>query len=168
MTTKTKDLDARRMAATRLAAVQAVYEQDMVDADLDDILSGFGSGRWTAADDEHDAELAKPRPGVFETLVRGVNEHSERIDTALAAELSIDASLSDIESVVRAIARTGCYELLERKTVPARTVITAYTGVADAFFDDDGPQVKLIAGLLNGVARTVRPDEFTMPETAVE
>lgn len=166
--TDKKDIDARRMAATRLAAVQAVYEQDMVDADLGDILSAFEGGRWTAADDENDEELAKPRPGVFETLVRGVHDRQSMIDNALSDAMQDGKTLADMEHVLRAIARTAGFELLERSTVPARTIISAYTSVTDAFFDDDGPQVKLIAGLLNGVARSVRADEFAAAESHVE
>ena len=65
-----------------------------------------------------------------------------------------------MEQVMQAILRTATYELLARRNVTAKTVISAYTSVADAFFDEDGQQVKLIAGILNTVARQLRADEF--------
>jgi N utilization substance protein B len=71
-----------------------------------------------------------------------------------------------METVLRAILKTATYELLERKNVPSRTLLMAYVAVADAFFDTDGTQSKLISGILNAVARRVRPEEFTAAQEA--
>ena len=158
----------RRLAATRLAAVQAVYEQDMVGAEVEDVLESFAAGRWSAADEEVEAELAKLRPGLFETLVRGVAVNRTRIDETLALALNNDRSADEMERLLTAILRVAAFELLERPNVPARAAISAYTGLADAFFDDNDPQVRLLAGVLNGLARVARPGEFdTSPNEGV-
>ena len=149
-----------RPAATRLSAVQAVYELDMMDVAPDDVLASFAAERWRAADDEQTDEMARPKPELLKELVRGVAAHQAEIDTALAPAMVKDRTLDDLEAVLRAILRTAVYELLHRPKVPARTLIGAYSGVGDAFFDEDGPQVKLIAGVLNAVARNVRSGEF--------
>ena len=155
-----------RPAATRLAAVQAVYELDMMEADVDDVLASFSAERWLKADDENDQEMARPKPELLKDIVRGVSMHRAPIDAALAPEMIQDRDVDGMEIVLRAILKTATYELLERKNVPSRTLLIAYVSVADAFFDTDGPQSKLISGILNAVARRVRPEEFTSAQEA--
>lgn len=155
-----------RPAATRLAAVQAVYELDMMEADVDDVLASFSAERWLTADDENDQEMARPKPELLKDLVRGVSLHLAQIDAALSPEMIQNRDVDSMEIVLRAILKTATYELLERKNVPSRTLLMAYVSVADAFFDTDGPQSKLISGILNAVARRVRPEEFTTAQEA--
>lgn len=155
-----------RPAATRLAAVQAVYELDMMETDVDDVLASFSAERWLAADDENDQEMARPKPELLKDLVRGVSLHSPQIDAALSPEMIQNRDVDGMEIVLRAILKTATYELLERKNVPSRTLLMAYVAVADAFFDTDGTQSKLISGILNAVARRVRPEEFTPAQEA--
>lgn len=155
-----------RPAATRLAAVQAVYELDMMEADVDDVLASFSAERWLTADDENDQEMARPKPELLKDLVRGVSLHLTQIDAALSPEMIQNRDVDSMEIVLRAILKTATYELLERKNVPSRTLLMAYVSVADAFFDTDGPQSKLISGILNAVARRVRPEEFTTAQEA--
>ena len=152
------DEQARR-AATRLAAVQAVYEMAAVDAPSDAVLAEFQANRWLNADDENDLELAKPRPQLLSDLVQGVGAHFGDINTALERALTQQRALEGIEAVLLAILRVGCCEFLVRPNVPARTIIVAYTEVCDSFFED-GPQTKLAAGALNALARDLRADEF--------
>lgn len=151
-----------RPAATRLAAVQAVYELDMMKAPVDDVLASFAAERWKAADDEVAEELARPKPELLKNLVQGTMTRLPDIDAALQPAMLKNRAVEGMESVMQAILRTATYELMDRPNVPARTLISAYTGLADAFFDEnDGQQVKLIAGILNTVARNLRADEFT-------
>lgn len=150
-----------RMSATRLAAVQASYELDMMGVPVDEVLGEFTTDRWTNADDESDDELARPKPEVLKELVQGVARHVVDIDAVLAPAIAGERKLDELENVLRAILRMATYELMYRANVPARTVLSSYTEISDAFFDDDGPQIKLIAGIINAVARDVRADEFT-------
>ena len=50
--------------------------------------------------------------------------------------------------MLRAILRAGGYELMFRKDVPARVVITEYVDVTHGFYDEDEP------GLVNAVLDT--------------
>lgn len=162
--TKTYD---PRPAATRLAAVQAVYELGMIESPVDDVLASFAAERWQAADEDIDAEMARPKPEMLKELVTGTAGRADDIAAALRPAMAKNRDLEGMESIVQAILRTATFELLARPNVPAKTLIGAYTSVADAFFDEDGQQIKLIAGILNTVARQVRADEFAPPgETA--
>lgn len=50
------------------------------------------------------------------------------------------------------------YELTARMDTPARVVITEYVDVAHAFYNDREPG--LVNGMLDRIARTLRPGEF--------
>jgi N utilization substance protein B len=63
-----------------------------------------------------------------------------------------------VEAVLRAVLRAGGYELMFRKDVPARVVITEYVDVAHGFYDDDEPG--LVNAVLDNLAREVRPGEL--------
>jgi N utilization substance protein B len=63
-----------------------------------------------------------------------------------------------VDSILRAILRGGVFELMERRDVPARVAINEYIEVAHAFFDDDEP--KVVNGVLDRLARRLRPKEF--------
>lgn len=158
-----RDEQRRRMSATRLVAVQATYELDMMGVAVDDVLSEFTTDRWTGADVDAEGELARPKPEVLKELVQGVAANGAAIDAALEPAISGNRKLGELENVLRAILRMATYELMFKQSVPARTVITSYTEISDAFFDEDGPQLKLVAGIINGVARATRPDEFDEP-----
>lgn len=161
--TDRREEQRRRMSATRLAAVQATYELDMMGVSVDDILGEFSTNRWAGADAEVESELARPKPEVLRDLVHGVAQNTATIDAALEPAISGNRKLRELENVLRAILRMATYELMHRPSVPARTVITSYTEIGDAFFEEDGPQIKLIAGIINAVARAVRPEEFDDP-----
>lgn len=156
-----------RPAATRLAAVQAVYELEMMEAPVDEVLASFSAERWLAADEDITEEMARPKPEFLKDLVNGTQTRKAEIDAALQPGMLQNRVVDGLESVMQAILRTATYELLARKNVPARTIISAYIAVSDAFFDEKGQQAKLIAGILNTVARNLRAEEFALPsETA--
>ena len=50
---------------------------------------------------------------------------------------------------------------MARPDVPARVVLDEYIRVTDAFFGGD--EVKFANGVLNTLARRLRPDEFADP-----
>ena len=62
------------------------------------------------------------------------------------------------EAVLRAILRAGAYELMFRKDVPARVVITEYVDVTHGFYGEDEPG--LVNAVLDSLAREVRPGEL--------
>ncbi|MGI9386050.1 MAG: transcription antitermination factor NusB, partial [Methyloligellaceae bacterium] len=67
--------------------------------------------------------------------------------------------LSRVDSILRAVLRSGAFELSTREDVPARVVITEYVDIAHAFFCDDEP--KVVNGVLDRLARKERPGEFS-------
>ena len=92
-----------------MAAVQAVYELDMMDVAVDDVLADFTADRWRTADEDIDAEMARPRPELLKTLILGVNERHADIDAQLIPALTGAHTLDELEALLRAILRTAGY-----------------------------------------------------------
>lgn len=61
-----------------------------------------------------------------------------------------------IDATLRAILRAATFELLKRKDIPARVVITEYVDVAKAFYEDEAP--KMVNAVLDQVAKTAGRD----------
>ena len=156
---KGKAFAGRRRSAARLAAVQALYEMDMAGAAADPILGAFLQDRWKVnGEDGAAADLAEPDGALLADLVRGVAARRDDLDGMIGAALSAQWTLERLEVVLRAILRAGTYELLARADIPPRVVINEYLEVAHAFFA--GAETGLVNGVLDRLARTLRPREM--------
>ena len=142
--------------AARMAAVQALYQMDMAGTDLNDVIHEFVTIRFpTAGDGEM---LAGSDPVYFAEILRGVVRRQRDIDPMIDEALAAGWRLVRVDSILRAILRGGVFELVERRDVPARVAINEYINVAHAFFDDEEP--KVVNGILDKLARQLRPAEF--------
>lgn len=148
---------ANQRGAARLCAVQALYQMDVGGAPLPAVIQEFESHRLGS---EIEGQQLRPADvDFFRALVAGVVENQRRIDPIIHAALPPTWPLTRIDLTLRAILRCGVFELLARRDVPARVVITEYVDVANAFFSADEPG--LVNGVLDRVARDSRPEEFS-------
>ncbi len=153
---KKKPAPVSKRSVSRLAAVQALYQMELVGTDLSIIITEFADFRLGKEVDE--AQLRKADKAFFEELVRGVIAHQLELDPEIKSFLSQNWRLSRLDSTLRAILRVGALELLKRKDVPARVVISEYIDISHAFFEGDEP--KVVNGVLDKLARQYRADEF--------
>ncbi len=147
---------AERRSAARLAAVQALYQMEVADKGLNDILAEFEAhwiGREIEGDQYNPAELA-----FFRDVVSGVQRDQFAIDRALDDALAKGWPLKRVDALMRAILRAAFYELQSRADVPARVAIMEYVDVAGAFYGQD--ESGMINAVLDALARQARPDEF--------
>ena len=147
---------ANQRGAARLAAVQALYQMDIAGATLPEILAEFETyrlGKEVDGTQYRDADAA-----FFRDIVSGVVRDQGDLDPAIHASLTPDWPLARIDATLRAILRSGAYELASRADVPAKVVISEYVDVAKAFFDAD--VAGMVNGVLDGLARTMRPAEL--------
>ena len=79
---------------------------------------------------------------------------SEEIDELITSNLTDSWSLERIESVARAVLRSGVYEILARPDVPTNVIINEYVDVTKAFFDDSTPA--FVNGILDKIAKLTR------------
>ena len=144
-------------SAARLAAVQALYQQQMEGTAMARLLDEFHQhrlGRTIDDEDFDEAEYADAEVPFFDDVVRGVDARRDEIDAAVASKLASGWSLARLDKTMLQILRAGTYELLARADVPAAVAINEYVEVAKAFFDDG--QAKFVNGILDAVAKTAR------------
>jgi N utilization substance protein B len=148
---------ANQRGAARLAAVQALYQMDVGGSTLPAVVAEFEAHRLGR---DLEGETMRPADAdFFRSLVGGVVDAQRIVDPVIHAALPQSWPLGRIDVTLRAIMRCGVFELLNRRDVPARVVISDYVDVARAFFSDDEPG--LVNGVLDAVARNERPDEVT-------
>ncbi len=152
-------------SSARLAAVQALYEMDMVGVGADPVLEEFLKQRWTPKpgdetgdEDQGLSDIIPPDGSFMAILVRGVSENSQNLDDMIDKTLSDKWTVERLEVLLRAILRSGTFELLTLTDVPARVIINEYVDVAKAFYEDTQPG--LINGVLDRLARTLRASEM--------
>jgi N utilization substance protein B len=148
------DSGARR--ASRLAAVQAIYQMELTGEDAETVANEFTDHRFG-----REAEISPAGPPdeeFFGAIVRGVPHAQVEIDRSIAKCLSANWRLERIDSILRAILRAASFELIERKDVPAKVVIDEYVDIAYAFFQGDEPS--FINAALDKMAHRKRAPEF--------
>lgn len=143
---------ARSRSAARLAAVQALYQQEMEGTPLARLLDEFHQHRL--GQEIEDVRYADAEVSFFDDLVKGVDARRVEIDTAITARLAEGWNLERLDRPMRQVLRCGTYELIARIDVPTATVISEYVDVADAFYDKR--EKGFVNGLLDAVARAVR------------
>ena len=144
---------SRSRSAARLAAVQALYQQEMEGTPLAKLLHEFHQHRLGATIDG--IEYADAEVDFFDDLVSGANARAAELDTLIAAKLGTGWSLARLDKPMKAILRAGAYELLARPDIPAASVLNEYVDVAKAFYDPR--ETGFVNGLLDALAKDLRP-----------
>ncbi|WP_207478960.1 transcription antitermination factor NusB [Arenibaculum pallidiluteum] len=147
---------ARRKAA-RLAAVQALYQIDLVGTPSESVLGEFIKHRIGQDLDGEGENFVSADPQLFADIVRGVSARLPEVDRILVGVLDAAWPIERLEHLLRAILRAGTFELLAHADVHARIVISEYVDVGRAFFA--GKEPGMVNGVLDRIARVLRPDE---------
>ena len=140
-------------SAARLAAVQALYQMEVSSAGAEAVIREFSDHRFDR--DVEDMTLASADEAFFADLVRGVVTHQKEVDVAIARRLAQGWRLERLDATVRAILRSGAYELTHRRDVPTEVVIDEYVELAKSFFE--GSEPGFVNGALDAIARDARP-----------
>ena len=148
-----------KQSAARLAAVQALYQVELTAAPVEAVLAEFLAYRL---DEKVDGvSLAAADRGLLELLVRGVDKERDDLDDMLAAVLDQDWPVERLETLLQILLRTGALELTRRPEAPVRVVVSEYVDLASAFFG--GKEPGLVNGVLDRLARALRPEAFEAP-----
>ena len=142
-------------SASRLAALQALYQLEITGIAPDDVIGEFIEHRFG-----RNLESGMPRhdEAFFADLVHGVLKHQVEIDTSIARALAAGWTLARIDSILRALLRSAAYELVARRDVPAKVVIDEYVELARDFFEGDEPG--FVNAVLDRLAHRKRAAEF--------
>jgi N utilization substance protein B len=140
-------------SAARLAAVQALYQQEMEGTPTTRLINEFHAHRLGATIE--DVTYADAEESFFDDLVGGTAARQAEIDELITAKLASGWSLARLDKPMKAILRVGAYELLARADVPVASVISEYVDVAKAFYDKR--ESGFVNGLLDALAKAARP-----------
>ncbi|MCV0413698.1 MAG: transcription antitermination factor NusB [Brevundimonas sp.] len=142
----------RARTVARLAAVQALYQMELAGEGVETVIAEFANHRFDA-DIEGEA-LAEADEAYFAEIVRGVVENQRELDAAIKARLASNWRLERLDATLRALLRSGAWELLKQPDTPREVVIDEYVELAKAFFDD--AEARFVNAALDGVARDAR------------
>lgn len=145
----------RSRSASRLAAVQALYQMELSDQNSEAALKEFLDHRLGR--EIEGEQYAEADEKYFADLVRGVVSRQDEIDGALARVLKKDWSFDRIDSTMRAIMRASVFELIAKPDTPSKVIIHEYLTVATAFFEE-GAEMSFLSGVLNRMSRDLRPE----------
>ena len=148
---------SRSRSAARLAAVQALYQQEMEGTPTARQLKEFHDHRLGATIE--DAQYHAAERDFFDDIVTGTHARRAEIDGLISQRLAEGWTLERLDRPMRALLRAGAYELIARPDVPVASVITEYVDVAHAFFDKR--ESGFVNGLLDAIAKEARQ---TSPE----
>lgn len=145
---------ANKRGAARLAAVQALYQMDVAGTGLLEIAAEYETHRLGKEIDgsqyrEADAQW-------FRAILSGVVEGQKKIDPIVKQSLLEGWPLSRLDSTLRAILRSGTFELMRRRDIPVAVIVNEYVDIARAFYEDEEP--KLVNAVLDRIARRVRDE----------
>ena len=157
---------SRPRTASRVAATQALFQSEQGQEAAEAVIEQFIRHRLgilpgtEEAPPEAFAEGRVPDAQVplFARIVRTAVEQQDRLDKMLADNLPPEWPLPRLDPVLRAMLRAGGAELSMLDGPPARVVINEYLDVAHGFFTGDEP--RMVNGLLDRLARLLRPTEF--------
>ena len=144
---------SRSRSAARLAAVQALYQQEMEGTPTTRLLKEFHDHRLGATIE--DAQYHAAERDFFDDIVTGTDARRAEIDELISQRLAEGWTLERLDRPMRALLRAGAYELIARPDVPVASVITEYVDVAHAFFDKR--ESGFVNGLLDAIAKKARP-----------
>ena len=143
---------SRSRSAARLAAVQALYQQEMEGTPLPRLLKEFHDHRLGATIEN--ATYHKAEHDFFDDIVTGADARRAEIDVLISDRLAEGWSLERLDRPMRAILLAGAYELIARADVPVGSVISEYVDVAHAFYDKR--ESGFVNGLLDAIAKERR------------
>lgn len=151
----------RTRTASRVAAVQALFQIDQAQENPETVIDQFVRhrlGEKLGDDGYEDGRIPDAEVPLFAQVVRGAVRQQDTIDGMVSVALPSDWPLARIDPVLRALLRAGGAELAGTDGVPAKVVINEYLDIARGFFT--GPEPGLANAVLDRLARLLRPGEF--------
>jgi transcription antitermination protein NusB len=152
-----KSAEKRQMkSASRLYAVQALFQMEVSGQTIDAICREFETHRFGATYEE--GEFAEGNVDHFRAVVENAVNWQASIDQLTDRALVAKWPIDRIDPVLRALFRAAGAEITQMAT-PPKVAITEYVDVAKAFFPD-GKEPKFVNAVLDHLAHEAKPEGF--------
>lgn len=138
-------------SAARFYVVQALFQMEAINQDLNEIKEEFENFRIGAELDGikyNDADKKYFRK-ILDVAVKNQSQIDRLTDQALVKKWPI----SKIDPTIRALFRGGVAELLIKKT-PVNVVINEFVDIAKAFFPE-GKETKFVNAILDHISKDI-------------
>ena len=150
------NLKRRMKSASRLYAVQALFQMESTNQPIDTVLAEFEEYRMGPELDYQ--QLEEGDIGHFRRVVAGAVNNQARIDQMTDRALVAKWPIARIDPTLRAVFRAAGAEMIEGDT-PPKVAIVEYVEVALAFFPD-GKESSFVNAVLDHIAREAKPGSF--------
>jgi len=150
------NLKRRMKSASRLYAVQALFQMESTNQPIDTVLAEFEEYRMGPGLD--DQQLEEGDIEHFRRVVAGAVNNQARIDQMTDRALVAKWPIARIDPTLRAVFRAAGAEMIEGDT-PPKVAIVEYVEVALAFFPD-GKESSFVNAVLDHIAREAKPGSF--------
>ena len=158
----------RPRTASRVAAVQALFQAEQADTSVETVIDEFVRhrlGELPGTGGFEDGRVPDAQVPLFARIVRVATQQHENFTVMLGEALSADWPLERLDPVLRALLYAGAAELWMPDGPPAKVVINEYLDVAHGFFDGEEP--RMANGVLDRLAHLLRPREFPQQAAGV-
>ncbi|HWL81678.1 MAG TPA: transcription antitermination factor NusB [Roseomonas sp.] len=153
------NVQGRPRTGSRVAAIQALFQSEQTGETAETVIDQFVRHRiGPDAGGYEDGRVPLADVPLFAQVARGVARQSDSLDEIVAGHLAKDWTVARLDPVLRALLRAAAFELSSGTEPPARVVINEYMDIAHGFFGGDEP--RFANGVLDAMARSLRPDEF--------
>ena len=146
----------QKKSATRLYAVQALFQMEASDVDADAVRDQFLNYRFGAEEDC--LEWFDGKTALFEDLLTTAVRNQAKIDQLTDEALVEKWPIDRIDPTIRALFRAAGAELIMVET-PPKVVISEFVDVTKSFFSD-GRKANFVNAVLDHMARALQPENF--------
>ena len=156
MPTQSGNQKRKMRSASRLYAVQALFQMEQSNQSVDAVRNEFLDHRFGAEYDGHRFE--KGDVELFSNLLEDAVNHQAQIDQLTDRALVAKWPIGRIDPTLRALFRSAGAELVGAIT-PPKVIIVEYVDVAGAFFPS-GKEPRFVNAVLDHMAHGIRKDGF--------
>ena len=143
-------------SASRLYAVQALFQMEHSGQTVDKIIAEFENHRFGAVYEGD--EMVEGDVSLFRSLMQDAVNYQAPIDQMTDRALVAKWPIARIDPTLRALFRAAGAELTQ-STTPPKVVITEFVDVARAFFPE-GREPKFVNAVLDHMAHEAKPEAF--------
>lgn len=148
----------RRMrSATRLYAVQALFQMEHSQQSVNSVVQEFLSHRFGAELDEG-VDMADGDIDLFRKLIEDAVNWQAKIDQMTDRAIVAKWKIDRIDPTLRALFRAAGSEMVNSDT-PPKVVIMEFVDIAKSFYPE-GREPKFVNAVLDHMAREAKPEAF--------
>lgn len=149
----------REKHSARLAAVQALYNADVVKSTKTvEQLVRMIMDQWQDPSNKTDDEWEvkdKPHKTLLLSLVQGVTDHLAEINAQVDSVIKSDWKQERMSPILVAVLQCSIYELQFKPDVKTPIIVDEYTSIVQQFFDE--PELGFMHSALRQLAERIRP-----------